>query len=35
MELLLNEESSKIDHLEDINITLKDHQCAIIKNIIF
>jgi hypothetical protein len=34
MELLLNEESPKIDHLEDINITLKDHQRAIIKKCI-
>ena len=34
MELLLNEESDKIDHLEDINITLKDHQRAIIKKCI-
>ena len=31
---LLNKDSSKIDHLEDINITLKDHQLAIIKKCI-
>jgi hypothetical protein len=34
MELLLNENSDKIDPLEDINITLKDHQLAIIKKCI-
>lgn len=34
MELLLNEDSDKIDPLEDINITLKDHQLAIIKKCI-
>ena len=31
---LLNKDSPKIDHLEDINITLKDHQLAIIKKCI-